>query len=62
VLLAPRDVVQTQAAAVLAQAAGRAGHIFNLGHGVLPDTPQEALRDLVQFVHSYRHQTAEVRA
>ncbi|HII41405.1 MAG TPA: uroporphyrinogen decarboxylase, partial [Thermoplasmata archaeon] len=27
------------------------GHIFNLGHGVLPDTPLEHLRGLVTFVH-----------
>lgn len=61
-LLGPSGVVRSQAAAVLAQAAGRAGHIFNLGHGVLPDTPQDHLRGLVEFVHSYRHEAAEVRA
>ncbi len=36
---------------ILAQADDRAGHIFNLGHGVFPSTPQEALRGVVDLVH-----------
>jgi uroporphyrinogen decarboxylase len=36
---------------ILAQAAGRPGHIFNLGHGVLPDTPEENVIELVRMVH-----------
>ncbi len=36
---------------VLRRVAHRPGHVFNLGHGVLPDTPQDNLRGLVQFVH-----------
>jgi uroporphyrinogen decarboxylase len=36
---------------VLRRAAGRPGHIFNLGHGVLPDTPPETLERLVELVH-----------
>ncbi|MGH7395047.1 MAG: uroporphyrinogen decarboxylase family protein, partial [Candidatus Methylomirabilales bacterium] len=36
---------------VLAQAGGRSGHIFNLGHGVLPATPVDHLRRLVECVH-----------
>ena len=35
----------------LQQAAGRPGHIFNLGHGVLPQTPVDNARALVDFVH-----------
>jgi uroporphyrinogen decarboxylase len=38
---------------VLAQAAGRPGHIFNLGHGVLPETDPDVLRRLVDAVHGY---------
>jgi len=36
---------------VLQRAANRPGHIFNLGHGVLADTPPEMLRRLVDTVH-----------
>ncbi len=39
------------ARAVLARAAGRPGHVFNLGHGVLPQTPVDNLRRLVDLVH-----------
>jgi uroporphyrinogen decarboxylase len=35
----------------LDQAAGRPGHIFNLGHGLLPDTPFENVVALVEMVH-----------
>jgi uroporphyrinogen decarboxylase len=53
VLLAPFDVVAAAARAILTDAAGRRGHIFNLGHGVLPQTPQEHLRRLVDLVHEH---------
>ncbi|NLU65825.1 uroporphyrinogen decarboxylase [Streptomyces sp. HNM0574] len=51
VLFAPREAVETQAQRVLDAAAGLEGHIFNLGHGVLPDTDPEALTHLVRYVH-----------
>jgi uroporphyrinogen decarboxylase len=52
-LLAPFEVAADAARAILAEAAGRPGHVFNLGHGVLPDTPQEHLRRLVALVHAH---------
>jgi uroporphyrinogen decarboxylase len=53
VLTAPWDVVQREAEDVLRRAGGRPGHIFNLGHGVLPTTPPETLERLVAYVHAY---------
>jgi uroporphyrinogen decarboxylase len=52
VLLATRDAVERETRAVLAAAAGRDGHIFNLGHGVLPDTPVGELQRVVDLVHA----------
>jgi uroporphyrinogen decarboxylase len=51
VLLAPWERVDAAARDVLARAAGRPGHIFNLGHGVLPDTDPEVLGRLRALVH-----------
>ena len=51
VLLGPFELVERRALEVLAQAGGRSGHIFNLGHGVLPATPVDHLRRLVECVH-----------
>ncbi len=53
VLTAPWDVVRSEAEDVLRRAGGHPGHIFNLGHGVLPSTPPEMLERLVEFVHGY---------
>ncbi len=50
-LLAPWPEVEQQARWVLAQAGGRPGHVFNLGHGVLPATDPDTLRRLVDLVH-----------
>jgi uroporphyrinogen decarboxylase len=52
VLLGPWEEVERQARHVLARAAGRPGHVFNLGHGVLPATDPERLRRLVDLVHA----------
>jgi uroporphyrinogen decarboxylase len=51
-LLGPWDVTERKARDVLARAGGRPGHVFNLGHGVLPDTPVENLQRLVELVHA----------
>jgi uroporphyrinogen decarboxylase len=50
-LFAERDVLLAQAKRILDQADGRAGHIFNLGHGILPETPVENVIALIEFVH-----------
>jgi uroporphyrinogen decarboxylase len=50
-LLADKSEIRRRAADVLQQAAGRPGHIFNLGHGVLPQTPVDNARALVDMVH-----------
>lgn len=52
-LLAPWPVVRAEAEVVLREAARRPGHIFNLGHGVLPMTPVENIERLVAFVHEW---------
>jgi uroporphyrinogen decarboxylase len=51
VLLGPWDRLEAAARDVLARAGGRPGHIFNLGHGVLPDTDPAVLGRLVELVH-----------
>ena len=50
-LLAPVDEIRRKVAEILSRAGGRPGHIFNLGHGVLPDTPVEHVIAMVQAVH-----------
>ncbi len=52
-LFAPLPRLRQQAEGVLRQAGGRPGHIFNLGHGVLPETPPEHVAELVDFVHRW---------
>jgi uroporphyrinogen decarboxylase len=52
-LLAPWPEIQKRTQEILDRAAGRPGHIFNLGHGILPNTPVDNVRRLVDFVHEY---------
>jgi uroporphyrinogen decarboxylase len=51
VLLEPSSQIRAAAKAVLDQADGRLGHIFNLGHGISPDMPFEHVAELVAIVH-----------
>jgi uroporphyrinogen decarboxylase len=51
VLLGPLDRIVTAADDVLERAGGRPGHIFNLGHGILPTTPVEHVQALARYVH-----------
>jgi len=53
--LAPWDVVASEARSVLRANGGRPGHIFNLGHGVLPETDPAILERLVDLVHRDGH-------
>jgi len=50
-LFASWEHVSSAAEDVLRRADGRSGHIFNLGHGILPETPEQNVKMLVEFVH-----------
>ncbi len=52
-LFAPQVELEPRVARVLTQANRRPGHIFNLGHGILPDTPVEAVQQVVEQVHAW---------
>jgi uroporphyrinogen decarboxylase len=54
VLLAGTEATARQARAILAAGAGLPGHVFNLGHGVLPETPLESVEALVSTVRDFR--------
>jgi len=51
VLLAPVPVIQGRAREILEEAGPDTPHVFNLGHGITPDVPVEAVAELVRFVH-----------
>jgi uroporphyrinogen decarboxylase len=50
-LCAPPEIAAKQARAVLAEAGGRPGHIFNLGHGIVPETPVDHVKAMIDLVH-----------
>ena len=49
--IGPRERLLAAADDVLKRAGGRPGHIFNLGHGILPPTPLAHVQELAQHVH-----------
>ncbi len=51
VLFAPVEIAKKHAKRVLDAAENRPGHIFNLGHGILPETPVETVQAVIDFVH-----------
>jgi uroporphyrinogen decarboxylase len=53
VLLGPVDLIKKEVKRILDSIKGRPGHIFNLGHGILPNTPVENVAALVDMVHEY---------
>ena len=53
-LLCPPEIIRAEATKILNQAAGRPGYIFNLGHGILPQTPVDHVKRLIDHVHEFR--------
>src|SRR6204780_4840619 len=52
-LFAGEDLLRERVHQILAQAGGRPGHIFNLGHGIVPGTPVENVQRVVQYVREF---------
>jgi len=60
VLFSAPEVVRERAAGVMRRLEGRPGHIMNLGHGILPDTPIESVEALIEAVHLFGRTPAAV--
>ncbi len=60
-MMAPLPLLRRKVEDVLVQAAGRPGHIFNLGHGFLPQTPVDSVAAVVDWVHAFRIQKFAAR-
>lgn len=50
VLLAPKGVIRREVQRILEENGGQSGHIFNLGHGIVPETPEENVRYVVELI------------
>jgi len=57
-LFADWKELKSRAEDILDRANGRPGHIFNLGHGIMPETPVDNVRDLAKFVHEHSAKAA----
>jgi len=57
-LFAPREILEVRVKEVLRAAAGRPGHIFNLGHGIVPGTPVENVQAVVRMVKEFKLEEA----
>jgi uroporphyrinogen decarboxylase len=53
-LFAPLEVIELRVKEILRAAGGRPGHIFNLGHGIVPETPVESVQAVVRMVREFR--------
>ncbi len=53
-LFAPEEILELKVKEILRLANGRPGHIFNLGHGIVPGTPVENVASVVKMVHGFR--------
>ena len=62
VLLSDRKQIELRARELLERAMGRPGHIFNLGHGILPETPVESVRALAAYVQEQSAKRASQRS
>jgi uroporphyrinogen decarboxylase len=58
VLLADIDLIKSEAADILKRVGRRVGHVFNLGHGILPQTSPEKVKELVKFVHGFNGESS----
>jgi uroporphyrinogen decarboxylase len=58
-LFADWKELKPRAEQILRRAAGRPGHIFNLGHGILPETPVDNVKNLARFVQEHGPATAQ---
>jgi len=56
-LFAPAEVLEARVREILSLAAGRAGHIFNLGHGIVPNTPVDQVLRVVDLIKRHAHTT-----
>ena len=52
-LFAPVEILELRVKEILRAAHGRVGHIFNLGHGIVPGTPVENVQAVVRMVHEF---------
>jgi uroporphyrinogen decarboxylase len=59
-LFAPVEILEQRVKEILRAAAGRPGHIFNLGHGIVPTTPVENVQAVVRMVRDFRLEGANV--
>lgn len=52
-LLAPKDVLEAEAAKIIDQGLEQPGFVFNLGHGLFPTAPEDTVTQLTEFIHDY---------